>query len=227
VDDSPEVIRHQMEETRASLSEKLELLEQQVKETVHEAKSAVHETVDTVKDAVHEAVDTVKDAFDVQRQFRRHPWAMLGGSIALGFLGGKLLEKSEPDRPRAGDWPHAPHWSHGPFAGQPNGEAREPRPGERAADKASPDDGVWSSLTSRFGPEIDRLKGMAVGAALGVVRDIITQSLPEPMKPQMADVVDNITAKLGGTPMRGPLLSEGDSDEKCNPAEMGRAMGPT
>jgi len=214
VDDSPEVIRHQMEETRASLSEKLEMLEQQVKDTVQEAKSAVHDTVDTVKDAVHDTVDTVKDTFDISRQFQRHPWAMLGGSIALGFLGGKLVERSEPARPRAGDWPHTPHWSHGPFTGYgPNG-AGVPQPGERAAGhlpdgKESPDDGLLSSLTSQFGPELHKLKGMALGAALGVVRDLISKSIPDPMKPQMAEVMDNITVKLGGAPVRGPLLPNG------------------
>jgi len=232
-----------MEETRASLSEKLEMLEQQVKETVHDAKSAVNETVDSVKEAVHETVgsvkdtvhdtvDTVKDTLDITHQFQRHPWAMLGGSMLLGFLGGKLLERSEPDRPRAGDWPHTPHWSHGPFTGPgPNGTGT-PHPGERAVGnlpdgKESPDGGLLSSLTSQFGPELDKLKGMAVGAALGVVRDIISGSIPEPLKPQMAEVMDNITAKLGGAPVRGPLLPQGDSDEKCNPAKMGRAMGPT
>jgi ElaB/YqjD/DUF883 family membrane-anchored ribosome-binding protein len=241
VDDSTEVIRQQMEETRTSLSDKLEILEQQVKDTVQEAKDVVHDSVDTVKDVVHETVDTVKDAvhdtvdtvketFDISRQFQRHPWAMLGGSMLLGFLGAKLLERSEPDRPRAGDWPHTPHWSHGPFTG-PNGDGRPPHPGERAAappnDNESPDGGLLSSLTSQFGPELHKLKGMAVGAALGVVRDIISESIPEQLKPQVADVMDSVTVKLGGAPVRGPLLPKGDSNEKCNPAKMGRAMGPT
>jgi len=232
-----------MEETRASLSEKLEMLEQQVKETVHDAKAAVHETVDSVKEAVHDTVDsvkdtvhdtvdTVKDTLDITHQFQRHPWAMLGGSMLLGFLGGKLLERSGPDRPRAGDWPHTPHWSHGPFAGHgPNGTGT-PHPGERATGnlpdgKESPDGGLLASLASQFGPELDKLKGMAVGAALGVVRDIISESIPDQLKPQVADVMDSVTVKLGGAPVRGPLLPKGDGDERCNPAKMGRAMGPT
>jgi len=231
MDDSPEVIRHQMEETRASLTDKLEQLEHQVFETVKDARSAVTETVDTVKDAMHETVETVKDTFDLELQMRRHPWAILGGSIALGFLGGRLLERSRPEGPRAGDWPHTPHWSHGPFAGGPNGASHAPQNGESSSPSkngsSSPDSGLLSSLTSQFGPELDRLKGMAVGAALGVVRDLISQSIPEPMKPQVADVMDSITVKLGGSPVRGSLLSTGDDNEKSNPAKMGRSMGPT
>jgi phosphate uptake regulator len=74
MDDSPEVIRLQMEETRASLSEKLETLEQQVVGTVQDARAAVTDTVETVKEAVHETVETVKDTFDIGAQMQRHPW---------------------------------------------------------------------------------------------------------------------------------------------------------
>src|SRR5262249_38838293 len=99
MDDSPEVIRQQMEETRAALSEKLETLEQQVVGTVKDARAAVTDTVETVKGAVHDTVETVKETFDVSRQVERHPWAMLGGSIALGFLGGRLYERLEVPAP--------------------------------------------------------------------------------------------------------------------------------
>ena len=47
-----EVIKQQMLETRASLTDKLETLEQQVAGTVHSAKAAVTDTVDSVKEAV-------------------------------------------------------------------------------------------------------------------------------------------------------------------------------
>ena len=62
MEDAPEVIRQQMEDTRASLSEKLESLEQQVVGTVHDA-----------RDAVADTVQSVKDAFDIKLQTRRHP----------------------------------------------------------------------------------------------------------------------------------------------------------
>src|SRR5262245_55877302 len=98
-DEQPKVIRHQMEETRASLTEKLETLEHQVvgtvqgatsavTETVENVKEAVAETVETVKGTVRETVETVKETFDLSRQVDRHPWLMVGGSVALGFLCG-------------------------------------------------------------------------------------------------------------------------------------------
>jgi len=229
MDDSPEVIRHQMEETRASLSNKLEQLEQQVLETVHGAKNAVHETVDDVKEAVHDTAEAVKETFDIAHQMQKHPWAIFGGSIALGFLGAKLLERSDPDPSRSGDWHAPPPWYHAPQPGrETNGELH---PGANGAtptsDNGAADSGMLSSLTSQFGPELQRLKGMALGAAMGVVRDLLAGSIPDPLKPQVAEVMDSITVKLGGAPVRGPLLSQGDDDAKCNPSKMGRSMGPT
>lgn len=98
MDNTPEVTRSQMEGTRAALSEKLETLEQRMVATVHGAADAVAQTVDNVKDAVHETVDNVKGTFDLRRQVERHPWAMVGGSIALGFVGGMLLHRHRATR---------------------------------------------------------------------------------------------------------------------------------
>jgi len=203
MDDSPDVIRHRMEETRASLSDKLEQLEQHVMETVHGAQAAVKETVADVKDAVNHTVADVKETFDLTHQMQKHPWAILGGSVALGFLAGKLLERPHPDPLRNGHWmPRQPWEQAPPSAAQASGN------GHPAATE-SDEPGMLASLKRQFGPEIDRLKGMAVGAAMGVVRDIIRNAVPDPMKPQMAEVVDGFTVKLGGTPVRGPLLSNG------------------
>jgi len=92
-----------MEETRASLADKLETLEQHVVETVTGTTAAVSETVENVKDAVHETVTSVKEtvqdsvasvrnAFDISRQMNEHPWLLLSGSVALGYAVGRLLE---------------------------------------------------------------------------------------------------------------------------------------
>src|SRR5437879_565808 len=102
MDNEPEeVIKHQMLETRASLAEKLETLEQQVVGTVQSATTAVTDTVESVKDAVQQTVEmakesvtntveAVKDTFDLPRQVREHPWIMFAGSAAVGFAAGHL-----------------------------------------------------------------------------------------------------------------------------------------
>jgi ElaB/YqjD/DUF883 family membrane-anchored ribosome-binding protein len=227
MDNEAEVIKQQMEETRTSLTDKLETLEQQVTDTVQDATSAVsqtvaevkevmHETVDTVKGSVQDTLETVKETFDLPTQVGRHPWAMVGGSVAVGYLVGSLLIRKQ--------W-RPPGWS---GSGLPverlhsDGRAATEQP-SRLADEsirtasAPPagersEPGWLTTLTTTFRPEIDKLKGLAIGAVLGVVRDMITQSAPEQMKTQLAGVVNDLTVKLGGEPIRGPVLNTGGQD---------------
>src|SRR5262245_1321712 len=107
MDSQTEVIKMQMEETRSALAEKLETLEQHVVGTVQEAsaavtgtvtdvRAAVQDTIGTVKDSVEETVTSVKNTFDLSRQVEQHPWIMLGGSVAAGYIVGRLLNRSAP-----------------------------------------------------------------------------------------------------------------------------------
>ncbi len=93
MDDTPEMIRQRMEETKFNLSEKMETLEQQVSETVQSTGTAVNatvgavqETVETVTGAVQSAVQSVSNALNLRRQVNRHPLLVLGGAVALGYL---------------------------------------------------------------------------------------------------------------------------------------------
>ena len=69
MNDTPEVIRQQMEDTKSQLSEKLESLECQVSD----------------------GVQSVTDAFDLPLQIARHPWMAVGGSLFLGYLASEIL----------------------------------------------------------------------------------------------------------------------------------------
>jgi hypothetical protein len=92
--EEPEVIRRQIEQTRSSLTEKLETLEAQVKETV---------------EAVTSTVSSVKRAIDVERQVREHPFGMTGGALLVGLAAGYVLTaRRGPALPR--------HWSAPPQA---------------------------------------------------------------------------------------------------------------
>jgi hypothetical protein len=213
MDNKPEVTRADLDETRASLSEKLETLEQQVVQSVHGATHAVNETVESVKEAVHDTVATVKDTFDLSLQVRRRPWSMVGGAIALGYLGSCLLRRRDADRP-------SPiRGSQLPIQGNPQKKQYEELPkngqsfvdeasGTRPVQKDSPRSSEHGWLTERFGPEITKLKGLAIGTALSVVRDLITQTGPEQIRAELAEMMDSITVKLGGEPIRGPVLKE-------------------
>src|SRR5437879_4896653 len=110
---------HEMAETRAAMTEKLEVLEKRVrdtvesaksmgedmlenvkgtvdetvgavKETVGDARSAVEGIVENVKDTIDDTVTRVKQSFDLHYQMDHHPWVMLSGSVLAGYLLGGL-----------------------------------------------------------------------------------------------------------------------------------------
>jgi ElaB/YqjD/DUF883 family membrane-anchored ribosome-binding protein len=206
----PHVIRQQIDVTRASITEKLEALEEQVVGTVQHARESVTETIETVKEkvqetvgtvteTVEETVTTVKEALDLRLQVQRHPWPMMGASFLVGLVAGTLVGESR----RRGRIPIERLVSHGeiPLRSAPPPEsARAERPAPREP-----------GLRDRFRDEIDQLKSVAIGMALGVARDFIKEAVQERM-PQLADqiedVIDRVTTKLGGKPVQGPVLHD-------------------
>jgi ElaB/YqjD/DUF883 family membrane-anchored ribosome-binding protein len=207
MEDEPEMIREQMRETRAALSEKLETLEHQVVETVQGATTAVSETVENVKEAVQETVHSVQEAVSLSRQVDRHPWLMMGGAVALGFLGGRLLfsRSLENGSGLAGSPPHLPE-----DAGHNGGFARLAADAATSVVQSGNGDSASGkeSFQQPLGPELSELKAWAVGSALGVARDLLKRSLPTNIAASFGEVMDSMTRKLGGTPIHGSALEE-------------------
>jgi len=235
MENKPEVIRQQMQQTRTSLSEKLEELECRVKDTVCNATSAVNETISTVKGAVDETVTTVKEAvgssacavketlgdtmhsvregLDVEVQVQRHPWTMLGGAVAAGYIGGKLLQRlNEPARggmpgytapthlPGA-DWA-APSQQAGPKAArETNGRAAE----QTAASHAP---GWADTMLAPLKPELENLKGIAVGALFNFLKGMIRQHTPPALDRPLEEAVDRLTTRFGGRRLEGSIMDE-------------------
>lgn len=239
-----DLIRKQMKETRSNLTDKLETLEHQVvgtaqaatsavsdsveavketvqdtvasvQETVATVKESIAETVTAVKDSMHEGVDAVKGLFDVSAHVERHPWLMLGGSVALGYLLNGFLGKASPARDRgvasgiSGPSPvPSPNGSSGNGA-PTNGNFREERKPEAALEQAA-------SLFSSFGPEINKLKGLAIGALLGTVREMIVKAVPEQFAGQLKEIIDSVTEKAGGEPIAQVPWAAADKHEVSN-----------
>jgi ElaB/YqjD/DUF883 family membrane-anchored ribosome-binding protein len=245
-----EVIRQQMEETRTSLTEKLETLENQVvqtvqgateavsdtvatikdtvEETVTSVKDSVEDTVSTVKDTVSGSVETVKEYVDIRGYVAEYPWLMMGASIAAGYaLGAVLGGRQEQPSPFARPIETARVTDGPPRTPQRNGGHHRRREEKFQA----------ASWLGEFAPEISKLKGMALGALLGTAREMITKSMPGHVGQHLSQIVDNITTKLGGEPMShsdwesmqkaGGYTSEGDSHESRDEAKMGGSVGST
>jgi ElaB/YqjD/DUF883 family membrane-anchored ribosome-binding protein len=231
MDNEPEVIREQMDETRASLTDKVETLEHQVVQTVQEAACAVQETVATVKEAVHDSVETVRDsvsctidnikeAMNLQRQFDRHPWLLFGSSVLVGFVGGRLLGERETEAYEA---------EHGTgSASLGNGRAaagresiREPA-AMRVAAEAETRPSWLGAMIESVRPELNRLRGLAVGTALGVVRDAVAANAPPQLGPKVCEVIDSMTGKLGGEVVAGPIIKKEGSSRPATASDLGR-----
>lgn len=200
----PDAIRQDIEETRSSLTEKLETLEEQVRETVQGARASVEETIATVKGTVRDTVDTVKRTFDVSYQTTQHPWAMFGGSVLAGFVLGNVLpsvtERLEERR-------YEPEPSYPPQTEEHFMQREESPMGDgnasRYTEHAPARRGILSGLLDQFHDEIEQVKKMAIGAAVGVVRDYVKEQAPPSMAPQVENILDSITEKLGGKPVQG------------------------
>jgi len=249
VDNELEVIRHQMEEKRASLADKLDALEEQVLETVHEATSAVthtvrdvteavdtvkdniKETVETVKENIHETVETVKETFNFNEQFRKHPWIVLGGGFAAGFagallLGGSSRKKETPEptyrRPETNGTPYEPV----------RNLVKEPRASEPESSSSS---GLTSQLGTAATEALNTIKGMAVGTLMGVLSEVVREYVPSSLKEEVEKLFGNLNTHLGGKELYKFDLSagqsgdadrsKGEANDSGNQAEMGRSLG--
>jgi len=215
------VIQKDIEETRESLVDKIEALEQRVTGTVEEARSAVEETitsarsavtdtVEAVKSTVTDTVESVKETFDLHRQVDRHPFLMVGGSVAAGFLTGRLVHGGGPNFGRMLETGYAAARSgveamghHAGHAGTGNGAQHFASvPGTQPV---SPDGlkqtvaGIASEVGQRFGHELDEVKRMALDAAVASIGGLAAKQFP-----MFADHIRDLTQHfrsrvVGGT----------------------------
>jgi ElaB/YqjD/DUF883 family membrane-anchored ribosome-binding protein len=203
--DHEERIQQEMQETRADLAQKLAILEEKVAGTVVQVTTAVTETVEAIKDTVQdtkatvgvvnetvqESVRSVQDSLNVSKQVQAHPWWMMAGSVAAGFclgtwLGNRLAVNG--NTPVGG--------STGPeLSSNRSGLSNLHRNGNGSAQSAPAEErGTWA-------PEIDKLKGLALGALFGAAREMVASSLPEPVNEQVREIIDSVTQKAGGKPI--------------------------
>jgi hypothetical protein len=225
-----EMIKQQMGQTRAALTDKLEDLENKVlgtintttdtvAKTVGEVGATVRETARDVRAALHETMSSVRDALDLSRQFQQHPWLMLTGSVAAGYVGGLIVDNLE-----RGQLPSLPSLPAAPEQLLPrDAEVRERL--EKVPPARRSTSSFFKALAETFAPELDKLKRTAVGMALGMLRDKIGESVPPRMRGDFTEMMDRITTKLGGQPPPpGAMYGRGEEQEHDG-AGMARSMG--
>jgi gas vesicle protein len=212
VTDLVESVPETVESVKDSIAETVSSVTDTVQHTVDAVKDSVENTVDAVKGTVAGTVRSLKGFFDIPHHVDRHPWLMMGGSVLLGFLGGRLLlPRREPEAlppPSTGaPPPAAPVYTPAAPPAQTFESARaqqEPHDGESEAPRES-----WlGRLGEKFGDEISKVKGLALGTLLGVARDMVSQWVPETLRSDVKSVINNFTSDLGGKVFEEPILGE-------------------
>jgi ElaB/YqjD/DUF883 family membrane-anchored ribosome-binding protein len=223
MEDQSEPILKEMEETRTSLTEKVEAIEQlvsdkvkagadvvehatdaaneivaNVKETVHDVTEKVEEVVKGVTDKVSQTVESVVSVFDLRKQTERHPWIVLGVSAVAGCMIGKLLFRRSQRRAASPDI-HAARLKHA-RGGNGASHAHEPVRSKRGPVTETP------RQPGLFHEHLEHLKGLAISTLLGAIRDMARRAIPGEVGTRLASELDSITTHLGAEPLRGPVL---------------------
>jgi ElaB/YqjD/DUF883 family membrane-anchored ribosome-binding protein len=192
MDPQPDVIRQQIDQTRLSLTEKLEALEAEVKETVQSARDTlesaregVRETISSVKDTVVSARETVKRTFDIPYQANRHPWALLGLSLVSGVVVGALLGRRTSSNRRVA---------------QLMAEAYQPPPG-RADSGPAARPGFMDRLTDQLGDEVEKAQDLAIKAVVAIVDDVLRRSIPV-LGSAVEEMLTRTAENVGAHPQR-------------------------
>jgi len=239
MENETDVIRNQMLETRTSLTEKLEALEEKVvstvqdttesvTETVQSVTEAVQDTVSNVSESVQDTVESVKSTFDISKHVESYPWAMFGGAVMLGYLGGRMLPmpstgtlaqaattvagavSSAASNVGQGLTSSGPsHTSSSPSysstSGPSYGSSSPSYSSSSSPTSTSSANGLGSDWTSgladALSPVVSQLEGLAISAVTGLLGKMVLSSTPENFQPQIKEFIDQVTTTLGGTPL--------------------------
>jgi len=212
-------------DTVANMTETVEDTVQSVADSVSGTVESVKDTVSSMGETASETVEAVRQAFNLPEHIRQYPWAWVGGSVVLGFIGGKIFA------PRSSHTAESTAFAQG--SGYQPKPAEAPSPavsasngksylGSTTSDSGSTSNSWLSGIMEHFGTEIDKLKGLALGTLFGVTRDMVSKSLPESLKDQVSNLFNEFTEKVGGEPIKQHILDDADQDaSKGNDHEHG------
>jgi hypothetical protein len=182
MNDTPDFLRKQMQETKSQLSEKLESLEQQFSDAVQSTGTAVNSTVQAVEHATH----FLSNALDVRRQINRHPWLVLGGAIVVGYVAVDLLKGPKNSNLQGADRSSSVPDPAASDASQKNA-TRTLKSTENATAFAA------TRHPSRKGSSWDQLRNIAMRSLMATVPIVVAQIVPRILNQVMDDWVGTPT----------------------------------
>jgi ElaB/YqjD/DUF883 family membrane-anchored ribosome-binding protein len=178
----PRQLREDIDETREALAEKLETLEDQLRDTVQNVKTSIRQ-------------------FSPKYQTKQHPLLMVGGALATGMLVGKMIQNrrvhaeslaylgdiERPSIPRTSEYEDL--------------VVEAPRMRDVASIPTPPvpqGPSLLERFTDQFGDEIQMVKGMVLGNLARAAGDWAKKQAPPDWSPSIDEVVDSAVRKLQG-----------------------------
>jgi hypothetical protein len=165
-----------------------------------------------VKSSVQDSIHAVGEALSIRHHVEQHPWPMMAGAVAVGFVGGYVMF-SRTDNQRADDRFRRLASSQGRPPEQQYGvyerESSSPRSangGANGSNREMRSSASASAFNEWLGPAKQQIQALAIGAALGVFRDMLTRAVPKPLEGQVNEMVNGLTTSLGGQIIRGSLV---------------------
>jgi len=248
-----EETRHRLAENLDKLTRQTADTVQEVASTVSQTVESVQESVEAVTDAVqgsveavtetvHETVGGMKDFFDIAGHVDRNPWLMIGGATALGFFVSRMFMSPAPSRQALPPPPSlppptstpmsmptptaakAPEMNFGTSTGAQRLEGHWP---EEQTQQKSESKGFLEGLAESYAPLLDKLKSFAIGAAMGVARNVIAPSGAPGIASDIRGMIDDFTKKMGGQPVADAPQGHKDQqqDNKDNNQNLQRDNG--
>ena len=210
-------------EATATVMETVQSATASVSQTVGSVTDAVQGTVDSVRHTVEGTVVSVKEAFDLNAHVQQHPWLMLTGAVATGYCIGEFFHDTSRDADGGRLNRASTNFTQASTAGRHRDEGALATRLDRSGNGSHlngdhtpipltstpvPAAGWWSVLSEKLAPEIAKLGELVLGTALGSFRDMVTPNVPDALQKPLAEIIDDLTEKLGGKCIQGNLLDD-------------------
>jgi len=156
MDQGTEPIRQDIDAIRDSMTEKVELIESKIKDTVEDTKRMV----------------------DVRYQVSQHPWAALGLSVFVGYTLGSVGGHASDERGAAVRYYGESAEERSRFAPYTSDRYRYAGASYAQEPRKPAEPGIVDQLVDQFGDELQMLKAAAVTSLISLVRDTVRQNLP-------------------------------------------------
>ena len=178
-------------DTRVAIAEKLELLEQRIKDTAEGATMKFSRMLDETTQSVNQMVDKTKAALDPIHKVDEYPWLMLGGALCVGYAIGLLESRTRSQR--SGVYPYYPSGAHasrvmpefarqeGAAADQADGVYDYYPTGPRSQKSQETDHRttVWDSMSREFSQEAEQAKTVLLQVGRSLMLESARKMMPE------------------------------------------------